>query len=416
VLIIAIAVICVGLLGLGTNTVYEFEQNKSNAISDTVILDSKTSILVPETIKIEPIEMTSSHQTEVFPDIETQSNNLLYAHAISSTTTSVTIKEWSIPQLNAFPSAVVVDSSDNVFFTETSAGRIGKLNPTTNTITEWKHPFDFGNAKPTGIGVDSSGNVFYVERPAQGDIARLNTATDVVTLWSGVFSPGCKDFGGTDPAKWAKCESILDVDSSGNVWVTDMVNEKIVRLNPSTNAVTKWSSTDSGMNVPSAVTLDSSGNVYFTGTGGGIVGKLVPSTNAMTEWTLSGAGFGLGERHLAVDSSGNLFVSGDHRGSGGSLPSETQFYILRINTSTDVQTKWNIPSEIVPYGLDIDSNDIVYFAEKSGDRIGRLVPTTNIITEWTIPTSSSSPLDVAVDSSDNVYYVGSTSNKIGRLN
>ena len=57
-----------------------------------------------------------------------------------------------------------------------------------------------------------------------------------------------------------------------------------------------------------------------------------------------------------------------------------------------------------------------YFVESNSNKIGCLIPATNTITEWNIPTKSSLSVSISVDSStSNVYFVESNSNKIGRL-
>ena len=57
----------------------------------------------------------------------------------------------------------------------------------------------------------------------------------------------------------------------------------------------------------------------------------------------------------------------------------------------------------------------IYFTESSGNKIGRLVPSTNTITEWNIPTDNSGPKDLVFDSVSSVYFIESKANKIGRF-
>ena len=82
-------------------------------------------------------------------------------------------------------------------------------------------------------------------------------------------------------------------------------------------------------------------------------------------------------------------------------------------------TEWVIPTvDSQPRGVAVDSSDNVYFTELWGDKIGRLVPSTNVITEWVIPKGMQVaiyPMGVAVDSSDNVYFTEHYENNIGRL-
>jgi streptogramin lyase len=54
-------------------------------------------------------------------------------------------------------------------------------------------------------------------------------------------------------------------------------------------------------------------------------------------------------------------------------------------------TEWTIPTSASgPEGIFVDGG-LVYFTEASGNKIGRLDPSTGVFTEWTIPTSSSEP-------------------------
>jgi virginiamycin B lyase len=62
------------------------------------------------------------------------------------------------------------------------------------------------------------------------------------------------------------------------------------------------------------------------------------------------------------------------------------------------------------------SGNEIYFVDSNSNKIGRLAPTTNLITEWNIPTANSLPTSIKFDpSTGTVYFVESNSNKIGRL-
>src|SRR5690349_13081717 len=65
------------------------------------------------------------------------------------------------------------------------------------------------------------------------------------------------------------------------------------------------------------------------------------------------------------------------------------------------------------YSLTSDFSGNIYFAEHNANKIARLSPDTNTITELTIPTNSSGPTDVAFDSlSSNIYFAEHNANKI----
>jgi streptogramin lyase len=92
--------------------------------------------------------------------------------------------------------------------------------------------------------------------------------------------------------------------------------------------------------------------------------------------------------------------------------------IGRLEPATNMITEWTLPTNSSkPAGIAFDpSSGSVYFAESSTNKIGRLEPATNMITEWTLPTNSSKPAGIAFDpSSGSVYFAESSANKIGRL-
>jgi virginiamycin B lyase len=86
--------------------------------------------------------------------------------------------------------------------------------------------------------------------------------------------------------------------------------------------------------------------------------------------------------------------------------------------ATNTITEWSIPTNAsLPVSVSVDSStDNVYFVESNSNKIGRLVPATNTITEWSIQTDTNNMKELTLGFSANeVYFVESNSNKIGRL-
>lgn len=150
----------------------------------------------------------------------------------------------------------------------------------------------------------------------------------------------------------ATLSSSLATDSANNIYFIN--NNKIGRLNPSTNLVEEWEvpTTNSGV---SDITIDSSNNVYFGEYTANKIGKLNPINNEFTEWTITGS-----------------------------------------NNIKEVET---------------DSVGNVYYLEQGGNKISKLDPLTNAITEWVIdlpPTGHTGEPGIArlvVNSPDKVYVV-----------
>jgi virginiamycin B lyase len=300
------------------------------------------------------------------------------ASAIPSNQLSVTYTHWHTFTSNH---DVAVDSSNNVYFTERLEEKIGRLDPTTNTITEW--PIITEGTEPHCVTVDSSDRVYFTERRLDLQrIGRLDPTTNVITEWAltSLFFP-----------------ADIAVDSLDNVYFTDTNLERIGKLDPTTNTITEWSVP--GGDYPRGIAVDSLDNVYFADQYANLIGKLDPTTNTITEWPIPTAD--AGPVDVAIDRSNNVFFSCLHSDVIG-----------KLDPSTDVISEWTMPMEdFRPYGITIDSAENIYFAELNGVFIGRLVPSTGVFTEWRVATGGGIHF-LAVDAYDNLYCSGYG---IGRL-
>ena len=95
----------------------------------------------------------------------------------------------------------------------------------------------------------------------------------------------------------------------------------------------------------------------------------------------------------------------------------TTMFAIPTDRSTLLINDWAIQklSNDV-YGITSDFSGNIYFVEHNGNKIGRLAPDDNSITEWIIPTNSSGPTGLASDPfSGSTYFVEHNGNKIGRL-
>src|SRR6476661_516901 len=149
--------------------------------------------------------------------------------AIPTDENSAILKSWVLPiptyEHNSFFSIASSFSGSNVFFVESNSNKIGKLDPSTNTITEWGIPTN--SSLPVSITVDSStGNVFFAESNSN-KIGRLVPSTNTITEW-GI------------PTNSSLPVSITVDSSTGNVFFAESNSNKIGRLVPSTNTITEW--------------------------------------------------------------------------------------------------------------------------------------------------------------------------------
>ena len=104
------------------------------------------------------------------------------------------------------------------------------------------------------------------------------------------------------------------VDSSGNVYVTDVYNNRVEKFSSTGTFLLTWGSNGSGddqFNTPQGVAVDTSGNVYVADTDNNRVEKFDSSGNYITQWGSFGSGNGQFKipSGIVVDSSGNIYIS-----------------------------------------------------------------------------------------------------------
>ncbi|MBL8194767.1 MAG: hypothetical protein JNM06_13305, partial [Blastocatellia bacterium] len=127
---------------------------------------------------------------------------------------------------------------------------------------------------------------------------------------------------------------------SGNLIIADSVNNRIRKINLSTNIITTIAGdgSPSNLNAPSGLAVAQSGNVLISDTGNNRIQRLDLTTNAITTIVGNGrAGF---------------------QGDGA----------LAINASLNS-----------PFGLTVDGNDNLFIADTTNNRIRRVDASTNII-------------------------------------
>jgi sugar lactone lactonase YvrE len=242
------------------------------------------------------------------------------------------------------PIGVAVDASGNVYVADSANHTIRKITPegVVSTLAGSAGTAGFVNGTgaaanfyfPSGVDVDASGNVYVAD--TNNYRIRKITPSGVVSTFAGSGVVGSTD--GTGVAATFKYPRGIELDALGNVYVVDMGNNKIRKINPAGKVSTLAGSTTSGdvdgngaaarFSSPYELTVDASGTVYVPNSGK--IKKISP-TGVVTTWA------GVGANALAVDPSGNVYVV--------SASSNT---ISKINASYTVTPK-------LPEGLYIDA-------------------------------------------------------------
>jgi sugar lactone lactonase YvrE len=233
------------------------------------------------------------------------------------------------------PSGVAVDTSGNVFVSDSGTGVIRKITSAGVVSTFAGTAGAFGSTDGTGgdasfgsiyaIAVDASGNLFVVD----SNTVRKITSAGVVSTFAGAAGSGGSTDGTGSDARFNAPGGIA-VDASGNVFVSDTYNHVIRKITSAgvvstfAGAARSVGSTDgtgssARFNRPRGIAVDASGNVYVADTGNNVIRKItsagVVSTFAGTAGSV-GSTDGTGSAALfsepfgiAVDASGNIYVS-----------------------------------------------------------------------------------------------------------
>ena len=142
-----------------------------------------------------------------------------------------------------------------------------------------------GFSRPQGVAVDSSGNVFVADTWNSRIVKMNSDGTNPTVIGSGFSQP-----------------QGMAIDSSGNVFIADTWNSRIVKMN---SDGTNQTIIGSGFSYPTGVAVDSLGNVFVADTSNGRVVEV--DSDGSTQHVI---GSGLSTpKGVAVDSLGNVFVA-----------------------------------------------------------------------------------------------------------
>jgi uncharacterized protein (TIGR03437 family) len=298
-----------------------------------------------------------------------------------------------------------------------------------------------------GVAVDTAGNVYFSsadENPTGANIFKVD-ANGVLTRVAGNSRPGYAGDGGPATAAQLHTPEGLAVDADGNLYIADILNQRIRKVSPD-GTITTVAGTgvrgyfgDGGPATAARISLggslwgadgigvavDAAGNLYIAdwrnhrirkvssdgiittvaGNGtSGASGDGGPAASAQLSYPVS----------VAVDASGNLFISD----SGNS----------RIRKVSPAGIITSVAGVRYPAGLAVDSSGNLYIASSGYDRIFKLFasgggstfagtgdtgfsgdggPAASAMLNW--------PVGVAVDASGNVYIADSLNNRIRRV-
>jgi len=240
-------------------------------------------------------------------------------------------------QLNT-PQAVAADTSGNFYIADTFNNVVRKVN-TAGIITTIAgtgtagYSGDGGAATsaqlngPQGIVVDSSGNI-YISDTQNARVRKISGGT--ITSVAGNGTPGYGGDGGSATSALLDVPIGLALDSANNLYIADFSNNRIRKVSGGTITTVAGSgnggyagdhgpATSALLNFPIGVAVDSGGNLYIADSGNNVI-REVSSGNISTVVGTGYPGYS-GDNGLAisamitnpaavaVDSTGSLYIA-----------------------------------------------------------------------------------------------------------
>jgi uncharacterized protein (TIGR03437 family) len=301
---------------------------------------------------------------------------------------------------------------------------------------------------PYAVAVDSSGNVYFAEN---GDsvIRKITVSNMYIYRVAGNGTAGFSGDGSTATKAQLNFPTGMALDSSGNIYIADSLNYRIRKVTGGAistiggNGVFSYSgdggpASSAQLNTPQAVAVDSSGNLYICDTVNNVVRKVTASGTITTIAGNGTQGYG-GDggaataaqlnkpQGIAVDSSGNIYVADTQNArvrkiSGGAINTVAGNGMPGYGGDGGSATAAQL---YVPIGLAVDSAGNLYIADFTNNRV-RKVSTAGVIS--TVAGNGNSgysgdggsavnamlngPTDVAVDSNGNLYIADLNNNAV----
>ena len=197
-------------------------------------------------------------------------------------------------------------------------------------------------------------------------------------------------------------------DSNGNVWYTDRgVPNRVGMVNPVTAEFK-----DYVLPVPTAdphgLTVDGQNHVWWAETRGFHLGRLDPKTGEMQRYDMNVDGklTGANGHTPVLDSKGNIWFSVIIGNRIGKWDRAAQKVVALYEPPT---------RNSYPYGLVIDKNDKIWFAEYAGCNITRFDPVTEKFTEFAPLTKPCQIRRLGVDAKGIVWFGIYSHGKLGKL-
>jgi uncharacterized repeat protein (TIGR01451 family) len=350
-----------------------------------------------------------------------------------------------------YPSGVAVDASGNVYIADSGNHVIRKVAATTGIITTVAgsgiqgFSGDGGPATaaqfwfPERVAVDARGNLYISD---SNRIREVSAATGIIKAVAGTGINGYSGDGGPATDAEFNFAQGVAVDSSGNLYIADLDNGVIRKVDAATGII---STISEGLLAPLAVAVDASGSLYVADASSSSIRKLAAGTRVFTTVAGNGAASFIGDGGpatsaqlnqpfgVAVDVSGNLYIADSSNNRVRKVAAATRVITTVAGNGSFTYSGDGGPATSAslrePYGVAVDGSGNLYISDTRNHAVRKVAAATGVITtvagNGTLGSSGDGgpatsaqlglPQGIAVDGAGNLYIVDSVACEVRKV-
>ncbi len=305
--------------------------------------------------------------------------------------TKYIVTEYDLPRAEAEPHDASPDKSGMVWYIDFSQGAIGRLNPATGEVKEWKDPATVSGV-PAGfqsLEWDAQGNA-WLGRHDMNNMAKFDVKSETFTDFP--FPAGVKaDF--------------VSIEGDGKVWAKDNGTDTVFRVDPATGQSARFDQFPPELMSKDykgprhhiyGITADPAGNLYEADIEAGELFRLSGETGKVSRYKIPTKE--AGPRRMHMDEQGRLWI-GEYYGKT----------IGMFDTHTEKFQEWKIP---VPwygaYDVAMDQNGFAWTGTMTSEIILRLNPKTGEFRQYLLPRLGVNVrrVEVGNEGARSVFWVG----------
>ena len=308
--------------------------------------------------------------------------------------------EYELPNPNAEPHEVAVDSEGNGWVSQRRGGQLGRLDPKTLVYNQIAPPLAQSKfLRLNGIRSGPNNKLWLMDGGPNRRWLSYDTRAKEFSVYELPKTKTGNASGNT-----------MRVHSNGTVWLNSIGGNQVIRLDPKTKQFTFFdvpSGVKAGRTAnPYGMAIAGDGMIWFAENAMNQMGRIDPVTGKIDEFEIPVKDSV--PRKMGADGEGNIWV-GLH-GAGK---------LMKIDYKTAKMTVYTPPSEDAGlYLADVDlKHNLIWVSLQHVDKIARFDPKTETWVEFPLANAESDArrIDVDQNNPDRIWWSGNLSGRMGYI-